>query len=74
MDADIKVAQIIFVWYSTDPGHSVKSSIWATGLKLESAYGSAIKRSVSLMILLGSAMVGCFCAIYRGEDCISKGL
>lgn len=60
MDFDIKVSQVIFVRYGADS----RDTAWQNRLAIipdvlrekESAYGSAINLSVSLMMRLGRAM------------------
>lgn len=60
MDFDVKVPQVVFVWYGADsgnPGSRGCVNMMGGTLRLlrEYAYGSAINRSVSLMIRLGRA-------------------
>lgn len=69
VDGDIKVAKVLLVRNCTDSGHTGNvGQIGSCGLsitELAAAYGSAIRRSVSLMILLGKAMseYPCYCGV-----------
>lgn len=65
MDLDVKVPQVIFVRYGADSGNpGSRGCVNTVGgtlrlLRKEYAYGSAINRSVSLMIRLGRAILKC---------------
>ena len=61
MDLDIKVSEVILVGNSTDSGDTAQKWLGIPGQNrrgAEEAYGSAIRRSVSLMMRFGRAMVG----------------
>ena len=56
MNRDVKVSQVIFVRHSIDPRDTIPvSSHLLDGQDVET-HGSAIRRSVSLIIRLGKAM------------------
>jgi hypothetical protein len=54
----VKVSQIVVVRDRADARHSVFALGHSKAYCTRQAHGSAIRRSVSLMILLGRAMVG----------------
>ena len=61
MDLDIKVSEVILVGNSTDSGDTAQKWLGIPGQNqrgAEEAYGSAIRRSVSLMMRFGRAMLG----------------
>lgn len=60
MDFYVKVSEVVLVWNCADARHSASSPVSVAHPKTEirqisEAHGSAIKRSVSFTILLGSA-------------------
>lgn len=61
VDLDVEIPEVVFVGHCADAGDSVagtyqKDALHSRGKK-GAPYGSAISRSVSLTIRLGSAMV-----------------
>lgn len=58
MNEDIKVPEVVFMRDSTDSRYTGKSiSVSSFSLAQHLTYGSAIRRSVSLMIRFGSAIL-----------------
>lgn len=61
MDLNVKISQVVVVWDGADSGDTTQTLVrhlWVGQRGEEGrAYGSAMRRSVSLMILLGRAMV-----------------
>lgn len=84
MDLDVKVAEVLLVRNGADSGDAAGSCQYGEGFLVYHAlgrptYGSAINRSVSLMIRLGSAMPGHTCRgidvekEYKGRLRVSRG-